>query len=65
MLAIFHIAFDELDCITIIGIPFGLANFKLARVSFAPLGKKVVSIEMASEAKSRAAKDQLDKKLEK
>jgi uncharacterized membrane protein YccF (DUF307 family) len=29
-------------CLTIIGIPFGLAHFKLASVSFAPLGKRVV-----------------------
>jgi uncharacterized membrane protein YccF (DUF307 family) len=30
-------------CLTIIGIPFGLAHFKLAKISFAPLGKRVVS----------------------
>lgn len=29
-------------CLTIIGIPFGLAHFKLAHVCFAPLGKRVV-----------------------
>jgi uncharacterized membrane protein YccF (DUF307 family) len=29
-------------CCTIVGIPFGLAHFKLAAVSFAPLGKRVV-----------------------
>ncbi len=28
-------------CATIIGIPFGLAHFRLAAVSFAPLGKRV------------------------
>lgn len=27
-------------CITLIGIPFGLAHFKLAAISFAPLGKR-------------------------
>ena len=27
--------------VTIIGIPFGLAHFRLAAVSFAPLGKRV------------------------
>jgi uncharacterized membrane protein YccF (DUF307 family) len=27
-------------CCTIIGIPFGLAHFRLAAVSFAPLGKR-------------------------
>lgn len=30
-------------CCTIIGIPFGIACFRIAKVSFAPLGKKVVS----------------------
>ena len=30
-------------CLTIIGIPFGFGCFKIAKVSFAPLGKKVVS----------------------
>ena len=30
-------------CATIIGIPFGLAHFRLAAVSFAPLGKRVQS----------------------
>ena len=28
-------------CMTIIGIPFGFAHFRLAAVSFAPLGKRV------------------------
>lgn len=28
-------------CVTIVGIPFGIQNFKLARVSLAPFGKKV------------------------
>ncbi len=28
-------------CLTIIGIPFGLAHFRLASVSLAPLGKRV------------------------
>lgn len=29
-------------CITIIGIPWGIACFNIAQASFAPLGKKVV-----------------------
>ncbi|MCD4720314.1 MAG: hypothetical protein K8S13_10730 [Desulfobacula sp.] len=29
--------------ITVIGIPFGFAHFRLASVCFAPLGKKPVS----------------------
>ena len=31
-------------CCTIIGIPFGIACFRIAKVSFAPLGKKVVPL---------------------
>ena len=31
-------------CATIIGIPFGLAHFRLAAVSFAPLGKRVKDV---------------------
>ncbi len=34
-------------CLTIIGIPFGIALFKLARLSVNPLGKKVVPVEYA------------------
>lgn len=33
-----------LFCCTIIGIPFGIACFRIAKVSFAPLGKKVVPL---------------------
>lgn len=29
-------------CITIIGIPFGIACFNIAQASFAPLGKEIV-----------------------
>ena len=31
-------------CVTIIGIPFGLAHFKLAAISFAPLGQRTVAV---------------------
>lgn len=41
-LAILHVLVGALDCITIIGIPFGLANFKIAQAAFAPLGKRIV-----------------------
>lgn len=33
--------------ITIIGIPFGIAEWKLARLSLNPLGKDVVPVELA------------------
>lgn len=41
-LTLFHILAGIGYCVTIVGIPFGLAHFKLATVSFAPLGKKPV-----------------------
>lgn len=31
-------------CLSIVGIPFGFAHFRLAMVSFAPLGKRVVDV---------------------
>ena len=34
-------------CITIIGIPLGLANFKLIPVSLMPFGRDIVSVEDA------------------
>ena len=34
-------------CLTIIGIPLGLANFKLIPVSLTPFGRDIVSIEEA------------------
>ena len=41
-LTIGHVFLGVFFCLTLIGIPFGLAHFKLASVSFAPLGKRVV-----------------------
>jgi len=32
-------------CLSLVGIPFGLAHFKLAKVSFAPLGRRVVAVK--------------------
>jgi uncharacterized membrane protein YccF (DUF307 family) len=40
-------AFWLVLCATIIGIPLGLANFKLIRVVIAPLGKDIVSADDA------------------
>ena len=42
-LALTHIATGLLLCITIIGIPMGIANFKLIPISLMPLGKEIVS----------------------
>ena len=42
-LALGHLFTGILLCISIIGIPLGLANFKLVPVSLAPLGRMIVS----------------------
>jgi uncharacterized membrane protein YccF (DUF307 family) len=42
-IAIAHVLTGIALCVTIIGIPFGWANIKLALVALAPLGKEVVS----------------------
>jgi uncharacterized membrane protein YccF (DUF307 family) len=42
-LAIEHVILGLALCLTIIGIPLGLANFKLALVALTPLGKEIVS----------------------
>ena len=41
-LALGHIVTGALLCITIIGIPLGLANFKLIPISLLPLGREIV-----------------------
>jgi len=41
-LALGHIFTGLLLCVTIIGIPFGIANFKLIPLSLMPLGKEIV-----------------------
>jgi uncharacterized membrane protein YccF (DUF307 family) len=41
-LALGHLASGIALCVTIIGIPLGLANFKLIPISLLPLGKEIV-----------------------
>ena len=41
-LALGHLITGVLLCITIIGIPLGLANFKIIPISLVPLGARVV-----------------------
>jgi uncharacterized membrane protein YccF (DUF307 family) len=42
-----HLITGVLLCLTIIGIPLGLANFKIIPVTFRPLGRDIVTIEEA------------------
>jgi uncharacterized membrane protein YccF (DUF307 family) len=44
-LALGHLVTGVLLCLTIIGIPLGLANFKLIPVSLLPLGRDIVAVD--------------------
>ena len=44
-LALAHIVTGVVLCITIIGIPLGIANFKLIPISLLPLGREIVSTD--------------------
>lgn len=41
-LALAHLVTGVLLCLTVIGIPFGVASFKMAVLAVAPLGREVV-----------------------
>jgi uncharacterized membrane protein YccF (DUF307 family) len=49
-LALGHLITGVLLCVTIIGIPLGLANFKLIPVSLLPFGRDIVSLDQARAA---------------
>jgi uncharacterized membrane protein YccF (DUF307 family) len=46
-LALGHLITGLLMCVTIIGIPLGLASFKLIPVSLTPFGRDIVDIDQA------------------
>ena len=46
-LALAHLVTGIAECLTIIGIPLGLANFKLIPVSLLPLGREIMSVDEA------------------
>ena len=46
-LALAHLLTGIAQCITIIGIPLGLANFKMIPVSLLPMGRDIVSVDEA------------------
>jgi uncharacterized membrane protein YccF (DUF307 family) len=43
-LALVHVVAGVAQFVTIIGIPFGIANFKLVPVAFWPLGRRIVPV---------------------
>jgi uncharacterized membrane protein YccF (DUF307 family) len=48
-----------LNCATIIGVPLGLQSFKLAAISLWPVGRRVVTKELADVARYANAEDTL------
>jgi uncharacterized membrane protein YccF (DUF307 family) len=42
-MALAHLMLGALLCLTIVGIPLGIGNFKLAAVAIAPIGKEIVA----------------------
>jgi uncharacterized membrane protein YccF (DUF307 family) len=46
-LALGHLITGVLMCLTIIGLPLGLANFKLIPISLTPFGREVIDLDQA------------------
>ena len=55
-LAIGHVASAIACFVTIIGIPFGIQHLKLAGIALAPIGKTIVTKEVAAAARAANAK---------
>ena len=45
LMSIVHAVLGLLYCITIIGIPFGLQHFKMAKLALMPFGAEIVRID--------------------
>lgn len=54
-LCLSHIVTGVLQCVTLIGIPLGIANFKLARIALWPVGRRVVTVEEAELMRARVS----------
>ncbi|WP_312455842.1 YccF domain-containing protein [Pseudescherichia sp.] len=55
-LCVMHILAGIAQCLTIIGIPVGIANFKIAAIALWPVGRRVVSVETAQAAREANAR---------
>lgn len=55
-LCVMHIVSGIAQCLTIIGIPVGIANFKIAGIALWPVGRRVVSVETARAAREANAR---------
>ena len=55
-LCLTHILVGIAQCITLIGIPTGIAHFKIAAIALWPVGRRVVSVEVAKAAREANAR---------
>jgi len=55
-LCLMHIVAGIAQCITILGIPVGIANFKIAAIALWPVGRRVVPVEVARAAREANAR---------
>lgn len=55
-LCLMHIVAGIAQCITLIGIPVGIANFKIAAIALWPVGRRVVPVEVARAAREANAR---------
>jgi len=55
-LCLMHIVVGITQCVTIIGIPVGIANFKIAAIALWPVGRRVVAVEVAQAARETNAR---------
>lgn len=59
-LCVMHIISGIVQCVTIIGIPTGIANLKIAAIALWPVGRRVVSVEVARAAREANARSQFN-----
>lgn len=59
-LCVMHILAGITQCVTIIGIPVGIANFKIAAIALWPVGRRVVSVEEAKAAREANARSRFN-----
>lgn len=57
-LCLAHISAGIVQCLSVIGIPVGIANFKIAAIALWPVGRRVVSVEEARVAREAHARRQ-------
>ncbi|MBK0033788.1 YccF domain-containing protein [Erwinia sp. S43] len=55
-LCLMHITAGIAQCLTIIGIPVGFANLKIAVIALWPVGRRVVPVEVARAAREANAR---------